>query len=815
MSTLNLHRLFNPKTVAVIGASGKRRSIGFSIMKNLLKNRFKGEIFPVNRKYKDVFGLPCYSKIEDVKSIVDLAVIAVPIRSIPKIVDSCGKTGVAGIVIISSNRSGVKENEEAVEAKIIEKVNTYKLHLVGPNCLGIINTSKALNASITHLSPLPGEIAFISQSAAVCTSVLGLADREKIGFSHFISVDSMIDIDIADMIDYLGSLNSVKSIAMYIEDIPNIRNFMSAARSVSRIKPIIALKSGISKTGALIDEDDFYDAAFRRAGILRVNEFEELLDCSKLLTKTSPSSGSRITIITNAGGPGVMATNSLLSNGIEPAELSTETIKKLGKILPANWNQKNPIEILGDIKPEIYTETAKICANTDETDALLLIFSTTADIDKLNTVKPLTESLKVLPCPIFSVWIGGDNVTKARKAFNKAGITTYGSTERAIRAFKNLYQYGCNIEALLEIPVRTDKKLIIDRPKAKKIIQKVIAAKKGGLTETLAKNLLLCYGFPVNTDKPTETKYINTDYELIIGARTHSNFGSVILFGMGGHLTEVIKDISIGLPPLNRILARQMIDGTKISKAIKGLKGFDKIDISLLEELLIRTCRLITDFPEIAELEINPITVKNGIIRVENANVLISEPCIPAPMHLIISSYPWQYEKKEKTATGKELFIRPIRPSDADLLINHFHSLSEKSIYMRFFSPIKQLSKPMLIKLTQIDYDREIALVALMGKGSKRKLVGVCRIILEPDRTRAEFAIVISDECQGEGIGSLLLKQCLNAAEDMGVKQVIGVVLTENNQMKWLGKKLGFSINHVAGSSEYEMIIDFNKKNTD
>ncbi len=888
MSTLNLHRLFNPKSVAVIGASEKKGSVGFSIMSNLLKNGFRGDIFPVNPNYSSVMGLSSFSNIEAVESDVDMAVIATPIQSAPPIVESCGKAGLAGAVIVSSGGKEIGVQGQAIEAEILKRAKRYNLRIVGPNCLGVVNTSKALNASFAHLSPLSGKIAFLSQSGAVCTSVLDLAHREKIGFSHFISLGSMLDVDFADMIDYLGSLNSVESIVMYMENITNIRNFMSAARAVSRVKPIIALKSGRSKagaraaashTGALAGEDAVYDAAFRRAGIIRVNEFEELLDCSEFLSKLGRPSGPGLTIITNAGGPGVMAADALSSHGMELAQLSFETIEKLDKILPENWSRANPIDILGDTAAEIYIEVAKICAESKETDALLLLCSPAGTMDTFNLANELTDFLKTLSCPVFTAWIGGDNVQKARQVLNQAGIVTYDSAERAVRAFKNFHQYGRNIETLLEIPVRTDKKLIINRSKAENIIKKAISTKVESLTEIQAKNLLQSYGVPTNTTQLAESEVMavrlseqigypvvlkicsrqilhksdcngvilnlktagevkkafaqimknarefapkaviegvtvqamqaSADYELIIGAKTDPNFGPVIVFGMGGVMTEVFRDTSMGLPPLNRLLARQMIEETRISKVIKGFRNFKPAGIPLLEELLIRTGRLVTDFSEITELDINPLMVQNGEITAVDARVIVSKPPVPSPMHLIISSYPWQYERKDHTINGHEFFVRPLRPSDADLLIDHFYSLSPKSIYMRFFSPVKQLSKTMLIKLTQIDYDREIALVALMGEGKDKKMVGVSRIILESDKTRGEFATAISDGWQGKGIGSSLLKQCLKAAQSRGVKHVVGFVLAENTQMLMLARKFGFSLKRASNSGEYELTIDF------
>ena len=301
------------------------------------------------------------------------------------------------------------------------------------------------------------------------------------------------------------------------------------------------------------------------------------------------------------------------------------------------------------------------------------------------------------------------------------------------------------------------------------------------------------------------------DYELIIGVKKDDQFGPVILFGMGGILTEVYKDTAMGLPPLNRSLARQIIQKTRISKVVNGFRNLPKVGMAVLEEFLIRIGRLVTDFPEIQALDINPLMIKNGEIIAVDARVLIEPVSVATPRHLIISSYPWQYESKLQTVEGHGFFIRPIRPSDADLLINHFNSLSPRSVYMRFFSPMKKLSKDMLIKLTQIDYDREIALVAIMGTDKDRKIVGVCRIIDYTDGNQAEFAMAITDGLQGKGIGAALLRQCLKAAWDKGLKRVNGLVLAENTQMLKLAKKLGFSINRAQEGTEYELIIERNE----
>jgi acetyltransferase len=887
MSTHHLNRLFNPKGVAVIGASEKPGSVGYTIMKNLGTGNGRFKVFPVNPGHRTLFDLPCHGRIQEIEEAVDMAVIATPIRMVPDLLEDCGQKEIAGAVIVSSGGRETGAQGQAMEDRILAASRKSDLRIIGPNCLGIMNTAISLNASFAHLTPFPGNIAFLSQSGAVCTSVLDLAFRKHMGFSYFASLGSMVDVDFADMIDFLGSQRTVGSILMYMESISNIRNFMSAARAVSRVKPIIVLKSGrslagaraaASHTGAMAGEDALYDTAFQRAGILRVSEFEELFDCAEYLAKQPRPKGCGLGIITNAGGPGVMAADALASFGLEPARMSRTTMDRLDAILPDNWSRGNPVDILGDTPASTYVETVKICDEDPATDALLLICSPAGTVDTRALAELLAPCLREVSCPVFTAWIGGENVAGARQVFNQAGIVTYDSAERAVRAFKNLYEYGKNIERLTQIPIRTDTRLIIHRETAGSIIKTALAENNTCLLENTAKALLDAYGIPVNDTRIADTEEAalsmaeqtgfpvvlkicsrdiphksdcngvaldlktgrdvitayrqimenarqrfpdahitgvtvqamqeQADVELIIGARKDPQFGPVIVFGMGGVLTEVFRDISMGLPPLNRMLADHLIGKTRVASVLKGFRNIRPIDMARLEELLIRTGRLVTDFPEIQALDINPLMVKNGTLTAVDARVFIAPATVPPPMHLIISSYPWQYETRGETVDGQPFFIRPIRPSDADLLIEHFHSLSSQSRYMRFFSPLKELSRDMLIKLTQIDYDREIALVALMGKNDSQTMVGVSRIIVFPDQTQAEFAIAVSDQWQGKGIGSSLLTQCLKAARQMGIHRVMGVVLSENTQMLKLGKKLGFSIHRVPGGSEYELIIE-------
>ncbi|MFH1154052.1 MAG: bifunctional acetate--CoA ligase family protein/GNAT family N-acetyltransferase [Pseudomonadota bacterium] len=887
MSTRHLNELFNPKSIAVIGASETPESVGASIMKNLVSGGFKGMVYPVNPRRETILGLPAYPHIQAVGKPVDMAVIATPIASVPGVVDDCGKAGVKGAVILSSGGKETGKAGRDMETAIGVQAKKTGMRIVGPNCLGMVNTAINLNATFAHQSPLPGKVAFLSQSGAVCTSILDLSLGENVGFSHFVSLGSMMDVDFADMIDFLGSQKSVESIVMYVESLTNIRNFMSAARAVSRIKPIIALKAGrspagaraaASHTGAMAGEDAVYDAAFKRAGILRVGEFQDLFDCAEFLAKHNRPRRNRLAIITNAGGPGVMAADALASHGLEPADLSKPTLEKLNNLLPDNWSKGNPVDILGDSSPETYCQATRICMEDPAVDGLLLICSPAGIFDSTLLAEPLTRMLPGSDKPVFTSWIGGQNIGRARALFNAAGIITYDTPERAVRAFVNLYTYGRNVDMLHEIPIRKDRSLVIDRDRARSLIRKKMADGPGNLTEIEAKTLLGTYGIPVNPTELAETaeqaqalaasmgfpvslkiaspdilhksdsggillnltskdaveagfrdlitragkafphaKILGVsvqpmlpppDLELILGMTQDRDFGPVLLFGMGGVLTEVIKDVAMALPPLNHALARRAIETTRISKVLGGFRNIKPVDMTLLEEIMIRLSRLVTDFPEIQELDINPLQVHRGGITAVDARVVLRETAVKAPMHLVISSYPWIHEAQGSTTEGIPFLIRPIRPEDAQLMIDHFSSLSPRSIYLRFFLPMKQLSNQMLVRFTQIDYDREVALIALMDQEGKKAMAGVARVIFEADGESGEFSVIVQDQWHGKGIGASLLKRCLIIAKDMGLKQVWGLVLSENTQMIKLGRKLGFAASYIPGSSEVELKID-------
>ena len=886
MGQYNLNRIFKPRHVAVVGASEKAGTIGNALMRNLIDGGFCGMLLPVNPKYKTIHGHESFESVSALETGVDLAIIATPIHSVADIVNECVEKKVGGAIIISAGGKEVGEQGREIEEKIRRIAYDGGLRIVGPNCMGIIRPGANLNASFASEMPVTGNLAFVSQSGAICAAILDLAFKECIGFSHFVSIGSMLDVDFGDMIDYLGNDSTAKSILLYIESLTNFRKFMSAARSVSRVKPIIVLKSGrspagakaaASHTGALAGEDAVYDAAFKRAGIVRVDTIEELFDCAELMAKQPRPRGPRLAILTNGGGPGVMATDTLARYGQEPAPLDPETMQALDSFLPPFWSRGNPIDILGDASAERFRRALEVCFNSKNLDGVLVILAPQALTDPLSVAESLAAAVKGRRYPVFTCWMGGKSIGKAVEILNEAGIPTYDTPERAVRAFLYMVEYGRNLETLLEIPPKITGHMVFDQEKARKLLS--TAPAREFMPESDSKELLMAYGLPVIRTEIAETEaqassigremgyplamkvhsadithktdaggvrldlrcdadvceayrqiissahrykpdariagvtiqpyFSNPDFEILLGAKRDSNFGPVILFGMGGIYTEVLKDRALGLPPMNRLLARRLMQETKAYSLLQGYRNRPAADMERLEEMIVRLSQLLIDFPEIAELDMNPVLIKDGNPVAVDARILVSPLEVPSSLHLVIGPYPEEDESHMVSVDGRRIFIRPVKPEDAPLFTALFKVLSPTTIYYRFFGMLKELRPEMLARFTQIDYDREIALVAIDEDSQTDSMLGVARIIGDPDGKTGEFAVLVGDAWQGKGIGSNLLEKCLSIAEKQGFETVHGIVLRENRNMLALGKKLGFEIKRDPDSGDNELVIHF------
>jgi acetyltransferase len=890
MGLYHLERIFDPKTVAVIGASPKKGTIGHAIVKNLVEGGYEGKILPVNPKYSDIEGIRCYKAVSEAKKDVDLAVIATPMATVTGIVGDCVQAGVGSAVIISAGGREIGEEGRKIEEEIDRQARKGGLRIVGPNCMGVIRPGKKFNASFAARMPYRGNLAFISQSGAICSAMLDLSLKQKMGFSYFVSIGSMLDVDFGDLVDYLGDDPEVKSILLYVESLTNIRKFMSAVREVSRVKPVVVLKAGrspagakaaASHTGAMAGEDAVYDAAFKRGGIARVRTLEDFFDCAELLAKQSPPRGPRLVVITNSGGPGVMAADAAAEYGLEMVSLSDETIKNLNEILPPHWSHGNPVDLLGDATAERYAGVATCCFTHREIDGMLVILNPQAMTDPADVAGAMAESLKNRPYPVFAAWMGGKDVEEGIEILNRGGIPTYSTPERAVRSFMYLYHYFMNLKMLQEIPSQLPQVVEPDKEKARQIVEEGLKREKGTLTEVESKRLLASYGVEVNRTEQassveealelareigyplvmkvnsteishkTEAGGVkvdllgeddirkaydeimegaraynpdaaiqgvslqpmirNPDVEILLGAKRDESFGPVILFGMGGIFAEILEDRALGLPPLNQTLARRLMEETRVFRILKGYRNRPAADLELLEQMLVCLSHLLVDFPQIEEMDMNPVIVKDGRPCAVDARVIVRDSEVPSPQHLVVSPYPEQYESREVTQDGAEILVRPIKPEDAPLLVELFDTMSQRSRYYRFFSRKKALSREMLVRLTQVDYARHIALVALHREDGKEKMLGVARVISGPDRNRAEFSIAVGDPWQGKGIGRKLMERALEVAVDYGIKKVQGEVLAENKQMLALGRKLGFKMSRDGDAGDYLLTFEISE----
>jgi acetyltransferase len=888
MSIYHLDRIFHPRSVAVVGASQREHSAGAALMRNLLKGGFKGSVYAVNPRHATVWGLACRPSIVDIGQPVDLALIATPITKVPQIIQQCVQAEVGGALILSPGGKESGTQGEQMQAEISSAAEGSPLRIIGPGSLGVACSRCKLNATLAHRMPPEGRLAFISQSGALATAIFDAAEKEHIGFSYFISLGSMGDVNFGDAIDYLGNDGRVSSIVMYIEQLYCPRRFMSAARAVSSIKPIIALKAGRTPCGALAamrhtgadtGEDGIYEAAFKRAGILRVKTFEELFDCAELVSRQRQPQSARLVIVSNAGGPAVMAVDALADYAVEPAALMPETTARLDEILSPLWSRANPVDIRGDATPQRYLEVIDALLRDPAIDGLLVVFCPNAVNDPTETARLLIPELQSASIPVITAWLGEDAVENGRNLFNQAGIATFNSPERAIRAFMDLYQYHLNLEMHRQIPLKLPHRLSFDRSSADALIKQQLARGEPWMNETDAKRLLSYYGIPVNptwlaanpdeaaelaatagypvalkVDSPGRAhrfcwdgvrlglanedqvrqgfadlmahagSYLEGDairgitvqrmigpasVELALIVRTDRDFGPVMAFGWGGAVTDVADDRVLALPPINRLLARRMVEGTHVYRLLKGYRDCPPANLTLLEEVLIRLSQLVTDYSQIQEVLINPLIITNQTMSVVSARIRVQSTNLPASQHLVIAPYPNEYESRLELPEAGPLLIRPIRPEDAPLLKALFATLSSQSIYFRFFAPLRELPFEMLARFTQIDYDREIAMVAVRENAeSHEEMLAVGRIIKTVDPATAEFSILVSDDWHGRGIGAALLSRCLRIAKAQGVRNIWGSVLSDNTQMLALGRKLHFSIRRGIEGGEYELKMD-------
>jgi acetyltransferase len=895
MSVRYLEHLFKPRSVAVFGATNREKAVGNLVMRNLLQGGFMGPIMPVNPNHKAVCGVLAYPNVTSLPEQPDLAVICTPPKTVVGLIDELGARGTRAAVVLTAGLSAnqLDNDHRSVQQAMLDTAKKYGMRILGPNCLGLLVPGIGLNASFAHKPALAGRIAFVSQSGALCTAVLDWARPKGIGFSHFISLGDCADIDFGDVLDYLGSDPNTRAILLYIESIHQRRNFMSAARSAARNKPVLAIKSGrvaegakaaASHTGALAGSDSVYDAAIRRAGMLRVYNIEELFAAVETLARSKPTKGDRLAVLTNGGGIGVMAVDDLIEGGGHLAELKPETVAKLDAVLPATWSRSNPVDIIGDAPGERYVKALEILFAAQEVDAVLCMHAPTAvssSTEVAQSVIRLAKEKKVLS--LMTCWVGGEAVAEARHLFNDSAIPTYNTPSQAVRAFLHVQNYRKNQEMLMETPPSAPAEFTPATATARLVIENAIASGHSVMSEPEAKAVLAAYGVPtvethiartpadasrivrdmgggrvaikilspdishksdvggvmLDLDGPFETekaahamlervRKVNPNahvtgftvqqmanrpgaHELIVGMTTDPIFGPVLMFGEGGTAVEVIGDSAVGLPPLNMSLAREMISRTRVYKLLKGYRDRPPVDLDAVCLTLMQVAQLVIDIPEVLEVDINPLFADAKGVLALDARIKVAVTSTLGTERLAIRPYPKELEEIVKLDDLK-VTLRPIRPEDEPNHHVFISKLTPEDIRFRFFGLVHELPHTEMARLTQIDYDREMAFVATMQNDhGQQETLGVVRTITDPDNERSEYAVVVRSDLKGKGLGLLLMKKMIQYCKTRGTRWMVGQVLADNRPMLKMTEFLGFErVGYVEGDV-IEVKLDLSK----
>jgi len=872
-----LDSIFQPRSVVLVGASDTPGSLGTVVLDNLRQDGFEGEIHLVNPGCDSIGGQPVYPSVRDVPSAnIDVAVIVTPAATVPGIIDDCGARGVRGAIVMSAGFREAGAKGRALEQQLLRQARKHGLRFVGPNCLGVINTTTRFNATFSEASALPGRVAVVSQSGALCTAILDWASQRQIGFSTLVSTGIGADVDFGEILDYLAGDPRTDSILLYIEGIHDARRFMSALRAAARAKPVVVMKAGrhaegskaaASHTGALVGADDVFDAALRRAGVLRVQDFADFFAAAATLDTGVRAKGKRLAIVTNAGGPGVMAADHVVDCGLELAQLDETSIAALDSALPASWSKANPVDVLGDADATRYATAMRTCLDDAGVDALLVILTPQALTAPLTVAQQLVAAAEGQRKPVFACWMGGVAVEASRELFNAHDIPSHSTPEAAVEAFAGVAVYAANQAQLLQVAEPAGKHAIPDLEGAQQILATVAAAGREWLNPVESKAVLAAFDLPIVRSLPAHTaaeavliaeevgfpvamKILSDDIthktdvggvrlgltgarqvqeayrlmheevvrarpdaaldgvaiepmhadrhgrELMIGVIHDEVFGPVISFGLGGTMVEIIKDRAVALPPLNRFLARDLINGTRAKQVMAELRGSPAVDERAVEDLLLRVSEIVCELPAVAEMDLNPVIAGPAGVVVVDARIRVQRSSTAARpyAHMSIHPYPSALVRSVILPDGVSVTVRPIRPEDAIIEREFVNGLSDQSKYLRFMYALQEITPAMLSRFTQIDYDREMAFIAVDDSMGRETQVGVARFITLPDETTCEFAIVVSDAWRGRNLARILMGDLITSARDAGLTCMMGTTLQENHRMLDLSASLGFEI---------------------
>ncbi len=877
MSAHPLHRLFSPVSVAIVGAGEDPGSVGAAVMRNLAESGFEGALYPVHPRHASVLGRPAFRSLAALPSSPDLVVLATQAATLPDLVAAAGERGAGGVAILTS---GLNDRTPA-DARLLEEVartaRDARVRVLGPNSLGLLRPSAGLNASFARTGAKAGAMALVSQSGGLASAMLDWARADGLGFSSVVSLGNQLDIDFSEVLDFLTADPLTDSIVLYVEGVRGARRFMSALRAAARIKPVVVLKSGrgpagsraaTTHTGAMAGPDEAFDAALRRAGAVRVSSYTQLFAAAKYLSSRYRPVGRHLAIVTNGGGPGVMAVDRATEVGLLLSELAPATQRALDAALPASWSGGNPVDVLEDASPERYRLAIAACLADEGVDGVVAIVTPQAMSDPDDVARSIAEASAAPGKPVIACFMGETSTASPLRTLQAAGLPAFGAPEPAVEAFANIVAFYSNQRLLMQVPgpLAQDHQPP-DLEGARALVEAALAEGRTGLTESESKGVLAAFwipvaatavarsvteaialaqqtGFPVamkvhspdlahksdvggvrldiGTTQEVRSAYLQIEAsvraavpeariegiaiepmvrkshgrEVMVGVSRDPVFGPVIALGAGGTQVELIADRAVALPPLNELLARNLIDRTRVAATLRSWRGMPPASLVSLEQVLLRVSEMVCELPWLAELDINPLILdENGAVAADARMVvgpIVDDIAADRYAHMAICPYPGHLARSWVLDDGREVFVRPIRPEDAEMEQAFVRGLSEESRYFRFANALHELSERMLVRFTQIDYDRELALVAVLSEAGVEHQIAVARYVIDPDGASCEFALAVADDWHGKGIGTRLLGQLIEVARARGLRSMVGYVLGHNTKMLHLMSRLGF-----------------------
>lgn len=865
MSQRGLEALLRPKSIAVIGASMKPDRAGFLMMRNLLAGGFAGPVLPVTPAWKAVQGVLAWPDVASLPFTPDLAMLCTHAKRNLSLLEALGQKGCKTCIILSA--------PPEQHADLLACASRFQMRLLGPNSLGLLAPWQGLNASFSPVPIARGKLAFISQSAAVSNTILDWAQQREMGFSYFIALGDSLDIDVDELLDFLARDSKTSAILLYLEHLSDARRFVSAARSASRNKPILVIKSGRSPAAQRLlhvnaGMDPAWDAAIQRAGLLRVQDTHELFSAVETLSHMRPLRGERLMIISNGAAPAALALDELWLRNGKLATLGEETLSRLREALPGSVVADNPLDLRDDASSERYITALNILLDSTDYDALLVIHSPSAVAPGSESALALIDALKKHPrgkyVTVLTNWCGEFSSQEARRLFSEAGLPTYRTPEGTITAFMHMVEYRRNQKQLRETPALPSN-LTADTAEAHKLLQQTIDEGATTLDTHEVQPVLRAYGlqtlptwiasdsaeavhiagqigYPValklrSPDIPHKSEvqgvmlYLRTAAEVqqaaeaIIDrvkmrwpqARVHGLqvqsmanragaqelrvvveqdpvFGPLIMLGEGGVEWRAQDQAAVALPPLNMNLARYLVIQAIKNKKIRGRSGLQPLDVIGLSQFLVRVSNLIVDCPEIQRLDIHPLLASAGEFTALDVTLTLAPFSGSSESRLAIRPYPQHLEESVTLKNGDACLFRPILPEDEPALQRFIAKVTKEDLYYRYFSEINEFTHEDLANMTQIDYDREMAIVAVRRTDDGEEILGVTRAISDPDNVDAEFAVLVRSDLKGLGLGRRLLEKLIGYTRDHGLMRLNGITMPNNRGMVTLARKLGFTV---------------------